>query len=183
MNLLVTLVLTLSLLTTASPQEQQFVDDLNAVRCAAGARPLVWNDALGAAADFKSHEFQRLGYFGHVSPTGEWPNGLLRRFGYPLYIWLPNDANNVESNAAAGPGDDLLAQLLASPGHRAHLLGEGWFSIYREIGVSLYDWTYGPWNTHISVAVVEIAVQNKLTRAQRPPLCNPHIPPMVEKTG
>jgi Ca2+-binding RTX toxin-like protein len=65
-----------------------------------------------------------------------WPNELARSFGYGLPAGLADDANNIESLHWGSPiALNVLQSFAYSPGHRAHLFGEGWFGNAVEIGV------------------------------------------------
>ncbi len=99
--------------------------------------PLAVNDALAAAAWFRSGEMAEFDYFAHQSPvTGDWPNAVARDHGYPLPSWWPDDANNIESVHRGNPSLlGVLQSFVNSPSHRSHLMGQGWFATHREIGV------------------------------------------------
>jgi serralysin len=143
---------------TADPwaaEEQQFVYELNQARwnpttveAAAGLAPgaivprppLAVNAALATAADSRSGEMAEFGYFAHQSPiTGDWPNAVARHFGYPLPAnWL-DDANNVESIQSGGTvAADVLQSFVNSEPHRLHVMGQGGFTPYNEIGVGTH---------------------------------------------
>lgn len=96
--------------------------------------PLAVSEVLGGSARFKADEMMSHGYFAHRSAvTGLWPNRLARNHGYPLPALFPDDANNIESLAAA---PDPLSAFLQSGHHRAHLLGTAdFFAGHREVGV------------------------------------------------
>jgi len=73
----------------------------------------------------------------HVDADGHGPNWWLREWG----VTLPDgygqgDADNNVEALALGKDDPvvILAQFLASPGHRAFLLGEGWYERQTRIG-------------------------------------------------
>lgn len=133
-------------------EEQQFAYELNRARwspveveAAAGLPagtiaprpPLAVNDSLAAAAGFRVDEMAQYGYFAHQSPvTGDWPNKVARDFGYPLPPWFPDDENNIESIFGGSPWvDDALRAFVGSPSHRDHVMGQGGFAAYNEIGV------------------------------------------------
>jgi Ca2+-binding RTX toxin-like protein len=68
--------------------------------------------------------------------TGDWPNELVRSFGYDLPGYFPDDANNIESLHSGSPDPfAVLGSLIGSPGHRPHVLGEGWFGTHHEVGI------------------------------------------------
>lgn len=135
-----------------SPEEQQFVYELNRARwdpstvlAAAGlpadtalpAPPLAVNNALAAAGGYRSDEMADQGYFAHLSPvTGYWPNEVARMFGYALPAAWPDDANSIESIHRGNPSIiGVLDSFIGSTGHRNHLMGLGWYATHREIGV------------------------------------------------
>jgi serralysin len=136
-------------------EEQQFVYELNRARwyptpveSLAGlpprtvlpSPPLAINDRLADAAAFRSDEMARLDYFGHQSPvTGDWPNRVARDHGYRLPSFWSDAANNIESIHRGSPTIlGVLQTCVASPTHRIHLMGQGWFATHREIGVGAH---------------------------------------------
>jgi len=134
-----------------SPEEQQFVYELNRIRwnpAAAGfsvgsvlpAPPLAVNSSLAAASGSRADEMAAFDYFSHQSPiTGLRPNEIARQYGYPLPRSWPDNANNIESAHFGCPtATGALQSLLGSPPHRAHLLGQGGFATHREIGVGAH---------------------------------------------
>ena len=134
-----------------SDEEQQFLYELNRVRwdptlggfataAVLPAPPLAANPALAAAAGSRADEMAEFDYFAHQSPvTGLWPNQLARAFGYPLPRFWPDQANNIESIHFGQPTvSGALQSLLDSPGHRPHLMGEGWYGTHREVGVGAH---------------------------------------------
>jgi serralysin len=135
-----------------SPEEQQFVYELNRARWdpsavleAAGlpsgtvwpAPPLAVNDSLAGAGGYRSDEMADYDYFAHQSPiTGFWPNAVARQFGYALPAFWPDEANSIESIHRGNPSiSGVLASFVGSTGHRNHLMGQGWYATHREIGV------------------------------------------------
>jgi serralysin len=135
-----------------SPEEQQFVYELNRARwipsgveaeagLAAGtllpAPPLAPSDTLADAAGFRSDEMAQGNYFDHQSPiTGDWPNAVARDYGYLLPAYWPDQANSIESIHRGNPTLlGVLQSFVDSPTHRNHLMGQGWFATHREIGV------------------------------------------------
>jgi Ca2+-binding RTX toxin-like protein len=96
---------------------------------------------LTLSAVFKSNEMADYSYFDHRSSvTGMWPNALVRAHGYPLPGIFVNDANNVESLHVGSPvAADVLESFADSPGHRAHIFGDGWFVTHLDIGVGRSD--------------------------------------------
>jgi len=137
-----------------SAEEQQFVYLLNqarwrpeAVTAAAGLPagtflpqpPLAINPNLAASAQSRSDEMSTHSYFAHCSPiTGLWPNQTARANGYALPGYWPNEANNIESLHRGSPDPArVLQSFIESPNHRNHVMGQGWFSTHREIGVGV----------------------------------------------
>lgn len=135
-----------------SPEEQQFVYELNRARwtpslweASAGLTPgtlaptppLALNDSLAAAGGFRSDEMADFDYFAHQSAvTGIWPNAVARQFGYPLPDFWPSQSNNIESIHRGNPQiSGVLQSFIGSSSHRNHVLGQGWFAAHREIGV------------------------------------------------
>jgi hypothetical protein len=131
-----------------SCEEQQFVYELNRVRwdptlaglgptLALPIAPLAVSPSLASAADIRAQEMAQFDYFAHQSPiTGLWPNEIARRAGYPLPVFWPDEANNIESIHRGQPAVTLVLQsFMDSPDHRSHLLGVGWYATHREIGV------------------------------------------------
>lgn len=137
-----------------SAEEQQFVYLLNqarwrpqAITTAAGLPagtflpqpPLALNPNLAASTQSRSDEMAAHDYFAHRSPiTGLWPNRIARAAGYQLPDWWPDEANNIESLHRGSPDPArVLQSFIESPNHRNHLMGQGWFSTHREIGVGV----------------------------------------------
>lgn len=99
--------------------------------------PLALNADLTDSAASKADEIATHGYFAHQSAvTGIWPNRLARQWGYQLPPEFPNNANNIESLHSGSPVPfNVVGSLTASPSHRVHILGEGWFGTHIEVGV------------------------------------------------
>ena len=134
-----------------SPEEQQFVYELNRIRwnpalagldptAALPTPPLAVNTALGLAAGSRSNEMAEYDYFSHQSLiTGLWPNEVAREFGYTLPRFWPDDANNIESIHFGQPTvSGVLQSFMNSTGHQRHLTGQGWYATHREIGVGAH---------------------------------------------
>ncbi|MGD8977673.1 MAG: hypothetical protein PVG91_08715 [Gammaproteobacteria bacterium] len=97
------------------------------------------------------------GQLSHVSEDHRGPNQMLRETGYPLPDQYPDGlANNVESIAGGIESPRaVLDALLASPAHRAHLLGEGpGFDEQDEFGVAYARNIQAP---HVDYWVIVIA--------------------------
>ena len=82
----------------------------------AAARPLTWNNALGAAAQGHSRAMAYGNYFAHQDPEGDSPADRARAVGYR--------GRQIGENIAAGQGSPSQAMQgwLASPGHCANLM-------------------------------------------------------------
>ncbi|MEB0006357.1 CAP domain-containing protein [Pseudomonas sp. MH9.2] len=82
----------------------------------AAARPLTWNNALGAAAQGHSRAMAYGNYFAHQDPNGDSPAARARAVGYR--------GRQIGENIAAGQGSPSQAMQgwLASPGHCANLM-------------------------------------------------------------
>ncbi len=97
------------------------------------------------------------GQLSHVSGDHRGPNQMLRETGYPLPDQYPDGlANNVESIVGGIESPRaVLDALLASPTHRAHLLGEGpGFAEQDEYGVAYARNIHSP---HVDYWVIVIA--------------------------
>jgi uncharacterized protein YkwD len=165
--MIATLLLALALTVAPTTAEGQFVHDLNHARCAAGYAPLVWDGRLGVAADIKAEEMNTYDYFAHRSAmSGLWPNDLIRSVGYPLPAAFRQARNNTESLYAGGASGDVLASLLRSASHRTHLLGQGGFRNYRDIGVGF---SYNE-DRNVTYVVVLTAYQSGRLKAR--PTCH-----------
>ncbi|MEO5882662.1 MAG: CAP domain-containing protein [Caldimonas sp.] len=82
----------------------------------AAARPLVWNEALGAAALTHSRDMADRDYFSHADPEGR---SVSRRATAVGYRWQV-----VGENIAAGVGEPaaVVAGWLESPGHCVNIM-------------------------------------------------------------
>lgn len=112
---------------------------------------------LQTFAEFRARDMATRGYLSHISPEHQGPNQMLRDAGYPLPdIYRDGLANNVESIAGGIESPDAVWEaLLASPAHRAHLLGEGaGFDEQDELGVAYARNLYAP---HVDYWVIVIA--------------------------
>lgn len=88
---------------------------------------MVQNDRLTQVAEERALDMAARAYFSHTNPDGIGPNTLVEQSGYALPDWYCQDlaCNNVESIAGGnGTPEDAFNNLLASAGHRSHLLGE-----------------------------------------------------------
>lgn len=112
---------------------------------------------LQAFAESRARDMATRGYLSHISPEHRGPNRMLREAGYPLPdIYRDGLANNVESIVGGIESPDAVWEaLLASPAHRAHLLGEGaGFDEQNELGVAYARNIYAP---HVDYWVIVIA--------------------------
>jgi len=129
------------------------------------------SDTLQAFAESRARDMATRGYLSHTSPEHRGPNRMLRDAGYPLPdIYRDGLANNVESIVGGIESPDAVWEaLLASPAHRAHLLGEGaGFDEQNELGVAYARNIYAP---HVDYWVIVIA---RRARPEDPELiCTP----------
>ena len=91
---------------------------------------LVQNARLMQVAEGKAADMAARAYFSHTNPDGIGPNYLVEQAGYDLPDWYCQDlsCNNIESIAGGYcTPEDAFKNLLASSGHRRHLLGESSF--------------------------------------------------------
>lgn len=97
----------------------------NAARSAQKLRPLAVNSALTRAAQAKANDMVKNGYFSHVTPTGVQFWEFITNEGYNYLNAGENLAANYQTL------DGLMNAWLASPGHRANIMG----AQYTEVGV------------------------------------------------
>lgn len=84
---------------------------------------LVCDSRLVAAARAHAEAMRAANEPGHF--VGGSPHEWVRRYGYRLPDMYPSDANYVESLAVGQPtAGEVFAALLASDGHRRHLMGD-----------------------------------------------------------
>lgn len=111
----------------------RFAALLNAQREREGCEPLAWDEEVAAVAASHSRDMAEGGYFSHVSPNGVDPFDRLRAAG----IGFVAAAENLAFGGSTG--DEVFAQWMGSPQHRANMLGCG----YTSHGVGRYGnhWT------------------------------------------
>jgi uncharacterized protein YkwD len=120
--------------------DRQLLSQVNAVRVQHGLRPLELSQRLTAAATRHSMEMAQLGYFSHTSANGTAYWKRIRRF-YPetgFQSWTVGEDLAWQSPSLTAA--DAIAMWMASPPHRAVLLGRDW----REIGISAVRTGVGP---------------------------------------
>lgn len=85
------------------------------------------NPTLVEVARKRAQDMAARDYFAHTTPDGYGPNHFVREAGYPLpsRYSVNRSANNVESiGAGYVTAEGVWKDLLNSPSHRTHLLGE-----------------------------------------------------------
>lgn len=100
----------------------------NSERVNANLQNLSLNAKLSEAALNKANDILAKGYFEHVSPQGEGPADLAKEAGYSYIA--------IGENLALGDFEndkDLVDAWMASPGHRANILGKH----FTEIGIAV----------------------------------------------
>src|SRR5689334_18685308 len=88
---------------------------------------LISDGILNRVAQERAMDMIARGYFSHINPDGFGPNYLVTQAGFklPPYYGDSKTANYIESIAASIPTAQEAWDLwLASPAHRAHVLGE-----------------------------------------------------------
>ncbi len=118
-----------------SAVEQEVTELVNMEREIENLHPLVWDDALGAAARGHSADMARLNYFSHTSLDGRLFHQRITAAGYAYSTCGENIAAGY-SNAQA-----VMNGWMNSPGHRANILGSG----FCDIGVG---YAYGSASTY-----------------------------------
>jgi len=107
-----------------------------------GLPALTMNGELKTAAAAKVKDMFANRYFEHLSPAGVGPGGLAKSAGYDYIMVGENLAlGNYENDQA------VLQAWMASPGHRANILGED----FSEIGVAVGQGIFNGVNTWIAV--------------------------------
>ena len=100
--------------------EANVLAGINNQRVANGLSMLQVDPSLTAVGRERSNDMIRLGYFGHVSPTGETAFSLLDRYGIP-YGWAGENLarNNYPADECV---DVAVRDWMASAGHRENIL-------------------------------------------------------------
>ena len=99
----------------------------NKQRAAKGLATLEPNDKLSSAAAKKAHHMLNNDYWAHTSPSGVTPWHWFGEVDYKYSIAGENLAKNF------GSADSLLSAWMASPEHRANVLGDQ----YEDIGIAV----------------------------------------------
>lgn len=107
---------------------RELVDVVNALRAEASMPPLLWHDAVAAAAQQQSDYQARIQRLSHTGPDGSDTGRRLTSQGFAWIAW--------GENVGAGFTDvrTLLNAWTASPDHREHLIGE---FRYAGVGIAL----------------------------------------------
>jgi uncharacterized protein YkwD len=90
------------------------------------------NARLGVAARRHGRDMIRRRYFAHVSPEGKGPAQRVAATGYARSGRCSLGENILFNGPRAPSPRRLMGQWLASPGHRANILRQGW----RDIGLA-----------------------------------------------
>ncbi len=96
------------------------------------------HQTLCKVARARAQDMATRGYLAHVDPDGIGPNRHVINAGYKLPAWWGDkqDANYIESASSGNPtAQDVMISWLGSPGHRTHVLGEGFYSDQVNVGV------------------------------------------------
>jgi uncharacterized protein YkwD len=99
-------------------------------------RSLSWDSRLMAAAQWKAEYMALANFCSHETPSGIWPNKMVRMEGYDLPDWYADDSNQVES-LACGPRtyQEAIDLLFSSSHHHNHMAGVGFWSDHVRYGV------------------------------------------------
>jgi hypothetical protein len=94
------------------------------------------DDRLMAVAQYRADDMALNDYISHKDQDGVWPNQHVRDAGYRLPDWYESGANFVESVAYGfGSAVNALDALAASPDHKAHATGAGFWEDHLRYGV------------------------------------------------
>jgi len=138
----------------------------NASRAQAGLAPLVWNDGLGQAARAHSTDMAKNGCYQHSSCNGTGWSTRIAKYYSP---WTA-----LGENIALGGSNprDLHDDWMASPGHRANILGP--FSEFGA-GIALGQTNFGVW----AYATEDFGNRGAITPATIPTLPSGGIAPRI----
>lgn len=115
--------------------KDQVITETNKHRTANRLHPLVENQQLNAAADFKMRDMFNRQYFAHYGPDQSFGViELLNRFSYKYLAAGENLAIGNFRNA-----QELLLFWMESPGHRANILRGGFNDIGIATGYSTFE--------------------------------------------
>lgn len=128
--------------TNLSPQASRILLLTNQQRQAIGLAALSVSKELTAAAEHKTCDIVKRGYYAHNTPEGLTVAQQVRQFGYNSELVTENLAYNTNQDP-----DVIFSMWLKSSGHKANLLR----SDIREIGIG---WCTGSFKGFASVAVV-----------------------------
>lgn len=109
------------------------VAETNSQRALNNLPALKENSKLQAAAVAKANDMFKNQYFEHVSPSGLEPGQLVQNYGYDYIVAGENLILGNFKNEK-----EVVANWMASPGHRANILN----SRYTEIGVAIIKGAY-----------------------------------------
>lgn len=115
-----------------SEDERRCFDLANAARREAGLEPFLWDGDLADLGRSHADDMQQLDYFGHGSSTTE--DHLYGDRGD--FLGLDVKFSSVVENSAFGypTPEALIEGWLGSPGHRAVILGEDYWSAFTYAG-------------------------------------------------
>ena len=123
----------------------------NEARLLSGLPKLSNNTKLSLAALAKADDMFAKGYFEHISPSGVGPADVVKREGYEYLSIGENLAMGIFKNDR-----DLVDDWMASPGHRANILGKH----FTEIGIAVKKGMYQ--GKEIWMAVQEFGTPSSL---------------------
>ncbi|MDA1079671.1 MAG: CAP domain-containing protein [bacterium] len=107
----------------------QVIELTNEARSQNGLTPLTLNPALSQAALAKAQHMFTEQYWAHVSPSGQEPWDFIRNAGYSYTVAGENLARDFMQS------EDMVAGWMASPTHRANIVG----TEYEEIGIAVVN--------------------------------------------
>lgn len=104
---------------------QQILDLVNKERTKAGLKPLTLNSQVSQAAQIKSEDMMKNGYFSHTSPTYGTPFALMQRLGIKYNYAGENIAKGQKTPEA------VVDAWMNSEGHRKNILNGS----FKEMGI------------------------------------------------